>query len=165
MWAIIKYDKRKTFFLEQDFKKRLGEGFKFYSPKILIQKYNKNKLIKKEFDILGDYMFCYHKDLNKIGMINILQFSKGLKYFLKGSAQSQKDIIKFIDECKNSENKDGYLSKSFYELYLNCKYRFTSGPFAETIFKIIGLQKNKMSILLGNIRTTINKEEYLFRPL
>ena len=42
MWAIIKYDKRKTFFLEQDFKKKLGEGFRFYSPKILIISLNSN---------------------------------------------------------------------------------------------------------------------------
>ena len=64
-----------------------------------------------------------------------------------------------------SENKNGHLSQRFFELYINSKYKFTSGPFVERIFKIIGLQKNKINILLGNIKTTINKEEFLFNPL
>ena len=33
------------------------------------------------------------------------------------------------------------------------------------IFKIVGLQKNKIEILLGNLKTTIKREEFLYRPL
>ncbi|MDC0232276.1 hypothetical protein OAJ72_03220, partial [Pelagibacteraceae bacterium] len=76
--------------------------------------------------------------------------------------QSQNEIKKFIDKCKNSEDKNGYLSQNFFELYVNSNYKFYSGPFAETIFKIVDLQKNKINILLGDIKTTINKNKFLF---
>ena len=48
---------------------------------------------------------------------------------------------------------------------IDSEYKFSSGPFANIIFKIIQLQKNKINILMGNIRTTINKKELFFRPL
>ena len=48
---------------------------------------------------------------------------------------------------------------------ISSKYRFSSGPFAEMIFKIIDLQKNKINILLGNLKTTIKKNDFLFNPL
>ena len=165
MWTIIKFDKKEIALLKKDFKEKLGKDFKIYSPKIATQKYTKNKLVKKEFDILGDYLFCYHKNFNKPEIINTLKFARGLKYFLDGFVESQDEIVKFINKCRNSEDKEGYLSKNFYELFVNCKYKFSSGPFAEMIFKIVGLQKNKIEILLGNLKTTIKREEFLYRPL
>ena len=44
-------------------------------------------------------------------------------------------------------------------------YKFSSGPFTDKIFKIIELQKNKIDILMGNIKTKIKKKEFLFTPL
>ena len=82
-----------------------------------------------------------------------------------GFAQSQDQIETFIKRCKDCENKEGYLTQNFFEIQRNLNYKFTSGPFAEMIFKIIDLQKNKINILLGNIKTTIRKEEFLFTPL
>ena len=93
-----------------------------------------------------------------------MKFTKGLKYFLSGFSQSQKDIEKFIHKCKESENKYGYLTQSFYEICKNTNYRFSSGPFTEKIFKIINLQKNKIDILLGNIKITTDKKEFSFIP-
>ena len=165
MWTIIKFDKKKLEFLKKDFREKLGEDFTIYSPKLTFKKYKNNKLIYKEFNLLGDYLFCFHKSFNNFGTINKLQFTKGLKYFLNGFVQSQEEIKKFIEKCKESENEEGYLSQNFFELYVNSKYQFSSGPFAEMIFKIVELQKNKINILLGNIKTTIKKNEFLFRPL
>ena len=165
MWAIIKIDKKKIELLKKDFQEKLGEGFAIYSPKLSIKKYKKNKLINKEFHLLGNYLFCFHKNFKSIETVNKLKFTKGLKYFLGGFIQSQDEIKKFIQKCKNSENGQGYLSQNFYELYINSRYKFTSGPFAEMIFKIIDLQKNKINILLGNMKTTIKKDEFLFSPL
>jgi len=165
MWTIIKIDKKNLEFLKKDFKEKIGEDFRIYIPKLAIQKYKKNKLIFREIDLMGDYLFCFHKSFNNPHTINKLKFTRGLKYFLNGFVQSQEEIEKFIQKCKNSENKNGHLSQRFFELYINSKYKFTSGPFVERIFKIIGLQKNKINILLGNIKTTINKEEFLFNPL
>ena len=49
--------------------------------------------------------------------------------------------------------------------YLNKKYQFSSGPFTNKIFQIISLQKNKINILLGNVRTSVKKEDFIFYPV
>ena len=165
MWAIIKIDINNLGYLRKDFKDKLGEEISIYSPKFIIQKYKKNKLTNKEFTLLGDYIFCFHKKFENPSMINSLKFSRGLKYFLCGYKQSQKDILQFIKQCKDSEDKDGYLTANFFKIYSNSLYKFSTGPFTDTIFKIISLQKSKMSILLGNIKTTICKKRFLFTPL
>lgn len=165
MWAIIKIDKKKLELLKQDFLKMLGKEVVIYNPKLLLQKYKKNKLLNKEFNLMGDYFFCFHKDLIKNDTVNKLKYSRGLKYFLTGCVESQKEITSFIEKCKKSENKDGYLTQSFFQLRLNKHYQFTSGPFVEKIFKIINLQKNKIDIYMGNLKTTIQKKEFLFKPV
>ena len=57
MWAILKFDKKNLSTLREDLKKKLGKDFKLYIPKLRIQKYKNNKLISKEFNLLGDYLF------------------------------------------------------------------------------------------------------------
>ena len=165
MWTIIKVDLKNLELLKKEFKKKIGNDVKIYSPKFLIQKYKKNKLIGKELNLLGDYLFCYHAKFENNEIINILKFTKGLKYFLTGFNHSQKEIKNFINQCKKAENKNGYLNQNFIKLLENTKYRFSSGPFSEKIFKIINLQKNKIDILLGNIKTTIKRKDYFFTPL
>ena len=164
MWTIIKFDKKQLPILKKDFTKKLGKDFIIYTPKLFFQKYKKNKLINKEFNLLGDYLLCFHKDFKKTETINKLKFSRGLKYFLDGFIQSQKEIQIFVNKCRSSENEGGYLSQSFYQLQINSNYKFASGPFVEKIFKIINLQKNRIDILMGNIKTTIKKQEFLFNP-
>ena len=100
MWAILKVDINNLNYLEKDFKKKLGNEINIYSPKLIIQKYKKNKLTSKEFTLLGDYIFCFHKEFENSSMINSLKFSRGLKYFLCGFKQSQKEIQQFIQKCK-----------------------------------------------------------------
>ena len=164
MWTIIKIDKKRIEFLKQDFLKKLGKEVIIYNPKLLLQKYKKNKLFNKELDLMGDYFFCFHKDLAQNETINKLKYSRGLKYFLTGCVESQNEITNFIDKCKKSENKDGYLTQGFFQLNLNNYYKFTTGPFVEKIFKIINLQKNKIDIYMGNIKTTIQRKQFLFKP-
>ena len=77
----------------------------------------------------------------------------------------QKDIKEFIEKCKKMENPKGYISHSLFEVNLNSKYKFFTGPFTEKIFKIINFKKNKIDILIGNLKTTINKKEYIFKPI
>ena len=165
MWAIIKIDKKKLFLLKNDLKSKFGDETEIYIPKLLIEKFKKNKLYKKEFDLLGDYLFCYHKNFIKEGSIGQLKFTKGVKYLLNGFLSSQHEIKKFINKCKNLENEKGYIKQNFYDLEINDHYKFLSGPFTDKIFKIIELQKNKIDILMGNIKTKINKKEFLFTPL
>ena len=164
MWAIIKFNRKNIQDLKKELSKKLGEDFMVYSPKIFVEKYRKNKLIKKEFDLLGDYLFCFHKKFENPEIINSLKFTRGLKYFLNGFNQSQTEIQNFISKCKQSENQDGYLTQNFCDLNLNSKYKFCSGPFSNMIFKIIEFQKNKINILLGNVNTVIRKDEFIFNP-
>ena len=165
MWAIIKFDNKKIKILKDQIKTKLGNDTKFYQPKILIQKYKMNKLINKEFNLLGDYIFCYHKKFIEEKNFKYFRYVKGLKYILNGIKKSQKEIENFISECKKSENNDGYLTSSSFSLIENKNYIFKSGPFTEKIFSVINLQKNKIDLLLGNLKTTINKKDLLFSPL
>ena len=61
MWLVFKYDKKRFSLLMQDLRNKLGKEFKIYNPKICIKKKLKNKLVKKELNILGDYIFCFHE--------------------------------------------------------------------------------------------------------
>ena len=126
MWAIIKIDKKRINHLKEDLKNKLGEDYIIYCPKLIMQKYRNNKLINKEFDLLGDYLLCFHKDFQNPITLDKLKFTRGLKYFLSGFSQSQKDIEKFILKCKESENKNGHLTQSFYEICKNTNYKFLS---------------------------------------
>ena len=165
MWAVIKFDKKNFHLLKEYFQKKIGKDCVIYRPKILIQKYKNNKLINKEIDILGDYLFCFHKNFSNKSTINQLKFSRGLKYFLDGFIEFQLDVKNFIEKCKNLEDSKGYISQSLFEININSNYKFSSGPFAGKIFKIINFQKNKINILTGNLKTTINKKEFLFNPV
>ncbi len=165
MWAVLKFNDKNLSLLREDLSNKLGKDFKIYIPKLRIQRYKNNKLITKEINLLGDYLFCFHKNLEDHKILNSLKFIRGLRYFLEGFTGSQNDIRNFIAKCKESESKEGYLSRNFFDLDINKKYRFSSGPFANKIFQIIDLQKNRIKILMGNIKTTIKNKDSLFTPI
>ena len=165
MWTVIKFEKKQINFLREDLTKKLGSNYKIYIPKIRVQKYKKNKLISKEVSVLGDYMFCFHKQFNSKFTIEALKFVRGLKYFLTGHNDSQDDIESFIKKCSKLEDKNGYISKDLFELEINKSYKFSSGPFTDKIFKLINLQKDILKISMGNLSTSINRKKYLFTPL
>ena len=165
MWAIIKFDKKNFHFFKIELRNKLGRDHILYSPKILINKYKNNKLIKKEFSVLGDYIFLYDKKLKDKEILAKLQFAKGLKHILCGFLFYQKEIVKFINRCKEFENESGYITQNFFDIQEISKYKFMSGPFVNKIFQIINIQQNKIKILIGDLKTTIKKEEFLFNPL
>ena len=110
-------------------------------------------------------MFCFHKDLKCQDTINSLRFVRGLKYFLYDFDRSQKDLEYFIEKCKSSESEEGFISRDFFDLDLNKKYKFASGPFSDKIFQIINFQRNRIKVLIGSIKTTIKRKEFLFTPV
>ena len=165
MWTIIKFEKKKLSSLKADLEKKLGTNCKYYVPKLLFKRYIKNKWAKKEFNLLGDYLFCFNEKFNDSNVIKTINYARGLKYVLQGFNQSQNEIEEFIEKCKTSEDSEGYISEQFYDLKINSNYKFFSGPFTNSIFKIIQLQKNKIKILMGNFKTTINKKDFLFQPI
>ena len=79
-------------------------------------------MVNKEFDLLGDYLFCFHYEFKNPITINKLKFVRGLKYFLGGFSQSQDEIKNFVTRCQDNENTNGYLSTNFLNLK---KYKFS----------------------------------------
>ena len=166
MWTIIKYDNKNLNNLKQDLTKKLGSAPKIYIPKVELQyaKYNKN--FTKDYFILGDYLFCFHEAFNNTKIVTSLNYCKGLKCFINGFKNSQKEIRNFLFQCKRHEDAKGYLRQTFFKLCAKKDFKFISGPFTDMIFKIIDIQKNKLKILVGNIVTTISdKKNYLYRPI
>jgi len=164
MWIVAKYDRKKINFFLDDLKKKLNGEVLIYSPKVKIEKLYKKKLVSKEFNILGDYIFCYNPKFENQNIFNQIKFTEGLKYFLNGFKKSQKEIKEFIEKCKKSENKNGFISSDFFDIEVNKKYKFNSGPLLNLIFQVIDVQKTKFKILMGDKVTTI-KKGYLFSPL
>ena len=99
MWSIIKFDKKNFYLLKNDLREKIGKDCIIYRPKILIKKYKNKKLVKKEFDIMGDYLFCFHKKFEQKDIIQKLRFMKGLKYFLNGFFEFQR-YFGFYSKCK-----------------------------------------------------------------
>ena len=166
MWIVIKYKKKEFNFLKKDFRKILGDLPLIFKPKIKYEKFIKNKLHLLEKDILGDYLICYHKKFQEVGMLSILKNIRGLKYFLIDSKINQKEIINFIDYCKKNEDVDGYLKQSFFDFSNIEKGIFLSGPFTNMIFNVIDNQRHYLKVLVGKITTTITKDSnYLYRPV
>lgn len=165
MWTIIKFDNKQISFLKKDLEKKLDPECKFYIPKLLLKKIKKKKIIKKEINLLGNYLFCFSKNFKDKKKINSINYARGLKLVLNGFEQSQSEIHEFIKKCQSSENNEGYVSEELYELKPNKDYKFFSGPFTNSIFKILELQKNKIKVMMGDLKTTINKKEFLFQPV
>jgi len=162
MWIVIKIDKKNQNIFKRELSLKLPTQTLFYSPKILVSKHYNNKIIKKEFDILGDYIFCYNSKFSNYTNLNLIKFTRGLKNILSGYISSQNEIVFFVEKCKKMEDKKGYVSQSFFELSNNSYYKFSSGPFVNEIFKILKIQKTKLEVLLGNIKMSLNKKDFLF---
>ena len=164
MWIVAKYDKKKANFFLEDLKKKLKDKVVIYNPRVKIEKFYKKKLISKEFNILGDYIFCFNPKFANQKILDNLQFTKGLKYFLSGFYKSQKEIKEFIKKCKKSENENGFISADFFDIELNKKYKFNSGPLLNLIFQVVEFQKTKFKIIMGDKIATIEKG-FLFSSL
>ena len=165
MWTIIKFDKKSFNFFKNELSEKLSSEHILYSPKLLVHKYKNNKLIEKEYNILGDYVFCYDKKLENKAILAKLKFVKGLKCILNGFSTSQDEIVSFINKCKEFENEKGYITQNLFHIEKDLRYKFSSGPFVDKIFQIINIQQNKIKILMGNLKTTIDKKEFLFNPI
>ena len=165
MWSIIKVDRKKLSFFKEELKKKLGQDCEFYIPKLHIEALTKNKKVNKQIFLLGDYDFCFHKTFQNKKILLHLKNTKGLKYFLEGFCSAQDEILHFIKKCKSLENKEGFIKQNIFSICENKNYKFLSGPLAGTLLKVIEFNKNKLSILLGNVKAQINKKDYLIEPV
>ena len=71
--------------------------------------------------------------------IDLLKYSKGLKYFLNGYVQNQNEIEEFVNMCKKMKIPMAWLH--FFNLEINSRFQFLNGPFKNLIFDIIENQK------------------------
>ena len=165
MWAILKFDKKNFHLLKNDLKEKLGDDVQFYSPKLRLKKFLKKKICFKEINLLGDYLFCFHKDFSKMSVLDSLKYSKGLKYFLTDFLKSQIDIKKFILRCKENEDENGFIKSTFFNYKLTKKFELISGPLTNLIFNVVEENKKFVESYIGNYKVTVSKEENLFRPV
>ena len=162
MWAIIKYKTNEFSVLKDSFKRILGDTPIFYNPKIKYEKYQNNKLKVYEKNILENYLICKHNKFNDNRIIALLKNSRGLSYFLNGFQLNQKDIVKFVQHCKFHENRNGFLSQSFFDITKKNKVKFISGPFTQMFFNIIEDKGKKIKGIINNINLTISKKSNNF---
>ena len=161
MWTIIKLNPKKFELLKNDFSKILGCETFFYRPKVEFYK-NKNKKIMY---FLSEYVICFNKFFSDNKKINLLKYSKGLQYFLSGHQNNQKDIKKFVDFCRLNENSSGSLTLDFFNIGKHSKFKFLTGPFKNLIFSVLENNKRKLRVLIGDLETTINKENFLIKQI
>lgn len=164
MWIIAKYNTNELKIMQNSFVKVLGKKVEFYNPKIKYQKYIKNFLKTYEKPVLEGYIICRHSEFQDSKILSKLKNIRGLKYFLSGCIQNQKEISEFVKKCKIHEDGSGYLQQDFFESSIHTQAKFISGIFTNMIFKIISKKNNKLRIRVGNIITTINnKSNYQYR--
>ena len=165
MWTIIKFDNKKYHLLKKELKTKLGEKCKIYKPKVLINRFINKKLVKKEINLLGNYLFCFDESFKNNSSFKKINYFIGLKYFLKGHLYSQEEIINFINKFKKLENENGFITQPIFEKNINKFYKFDSGSFASKIFKVLSLNKNNLRIIMGNLKSTINRKKFNFSSL
>tara|TARA_B100001057_G_C22865183_1_gene956158 strand:+ start:3112 stop:3603 length:492 start_codon:yes stop_codon:yes gene_type:complete len=162
MWTIIKFNPKKFLFLKNNLIKKFKNEVIFYKPKLQLIKNIHGKKILREINLLGDYFFCYSLNFNNETTFKQLLYTKGLKYFIKGHKFSQNEINEFISKCKKHENEKGFLSGNFFDLFEKKEITLNSGPFSGFILKVLELQKNKLSLITGNLKISTNKKNLSF---
>ena len=93
---------------------------------------NHEVLITIEEGSIGGFSSHVFQILSERGI-----FDKGLKNILSGFLFYQKEIVKFINRCKEFENDNGYITQNFFDLQEISEYKFVSGPFVDKIFHLI----------------------------
>ena len=165
MWAVFKIDQKFSNLFKKDFKKVFGSEVEIYSPKYQVQNFAKNKLRLKETKLLGNYVFCFNENLRNINFLNRIKYLKGFQSYLPGYIETQKEIIEFVSNCKKFENKEGFIQNNFFNLNLNRVYNFRSGIFTNKIFEIMKFQKNKIDLMIGDLKVNVKKANFLAQPV
>tara|TARA_Y100000741_G_scaffold295498_1_gene236096 strand:+ start:55 stop:552 length:498 start_codon:yes stop_codon:yes gene_type:complete len=165
MWAILKIDNNYKNLFKNDFKKSIGSEIELYSPKYLIQNFKRNKLKFKEINLLGNYVFCFHKNFKSTNIFNQIKYFKGFNSIVPGYIETQKEIIQFINNCKKSENSSGYVQNNFFDLNIENNYKLKTGVFTNKVFEILKFNKNKIEIMIGNLKVSAKKKDLLAQPV
>ena len=156
MWIVAKIKKDNLKIFKNKIMERLSNIILYY-PKI------KGKI--KDKNLLGNYIFCYHKSFKKENLRNSFNYTKGLEYFLSGNSFNQKELNAFINYCKNHEDSNGFIKNSFFKNKIDSNGKFTYGPFINSLFKVVEFKKNKLVVEIGNFKVNISdNESALYQP-
>ena len=71
----------------------------------MIKTLKNKKVYNKEFNLLGEYIFCFHKNFENIDTLNSFNNIKGLKYILNGFVRSQKKFQILLKNVKKMKTK------------------------------------------------------------
>lgn len=163
MWVIAKYKKKELNTFLKEFKKKLGDEFKIYQPKVLLNSKTKKILFKS---ILGNYIFLWNEKFKNSNSLELLKFTKGLEYFLINPKCNQSQITEFINSCKNHEDGKGFLRPSFFMSIIRDKAKFLTGPFANFAFKVVEKKEKFLCVFIDGFKLIIkNNNNNLFQPL
>ena len=165
MWIVGKIKAKEVNVFKKALIEKINDNIKFYYPVILYKRHFRGKTIHYQKPIIENYIFCFHPKFSDNKIINNLKFLKGLNYFLNGYLFEQKSINHFINHCKTYENNNGYLLPSFFAKIIKKKGQFVSGPFKNFIFEKIERKKNNLKIQIGNIKTSVSINNYLYKPI
>jgi|TARA_B100001059_G_scaffold236772_2_gene290140 hypothetical protein len=146
MWVIAKIHKNQEEIFKYHFNKKIV-NMRYYYPKIQTFKKFSNKIIKKNINLLGDYIFCFIPNLSNFDTEKF-KFIKGLNYFLKNCFFEQKNIIHFISICKNYEVNENNNTPIILSQTEHQKFKFLSGPLENLT---LNLQKSTSNKIMGTI--------------
>ncbi len=161
MWTVAKHNPGQSKIFKETMKKILGEEIEYYQPKIVIR-LKKKKIFK---NILGNYIFCKHKNFLDEKNLKSLQYVKGLSYFLPNYKLEQSSIIMFLKKCKMHEGVNNVLQPSFFDDLIELKAKFLTGPFKNLVFDIINKNKNNIIAKINNLKITVKSKEKYYFPL
>tara|TARA_B100002019_G_C20909264_1_gene422019 strand:- start:19 stop:519 length:501 start_codon:yes stop_codon:yes gene_type:complete len=160
MWIVIKIKNKSNFgLLKDNLKNLLDSEFKFFTPKIKIQKYKANKFISKDLLILGNYAILYHSNFSSSYILNKVRYLRGIHSVLNNFNICQNEIEQFVKKCKRNEDKEGYLSQNFFNLKKGTELKFTSGPFVNFISELIYTQKKRICLLAGKYKIMVQRNQ------
>ena len=165
MWIVAKVKRSEFGLFQNEIKKKISNRVIFYFPKIKQNIQKKGSVKESYIKILEDYIFCYSKTFERKNFFNSIQFIKGLKYFLTGNQNDQKQILNFIDYCKSYEDDKGNIKPEFFKNLVKFKAKFLNGPFKDLIFEIIENKKNNLKISIGNFVTNLSNNKYFYKPI
>jgi len=154
MWIVAKIKADQSSVFKQQLNLRFDGQVEYYEPKISY----KGKKLENEKNILGNYIFCFHKKFKENSNLISTRYIKGLNHFLNGCKNYQKEIINFINFCKKNENHYGYLTQNFFEEINLKKAKFVNGPLANLLFEIVSSKKNYLNILVGDRKIKVKKD-------
>ena len=116
MWTVIKFDKKRISLLKKDLREKIDSKFKIYIPRVGVLNRERDKIVKKEENLLGDYLFCFSEKFKNKHIVNKLNYINGTKYFLAGFEECQDSISRFINNCKKYEDENGFVTFDFLNL-------------------------------------------------